>query len=267
MRRADHEPERVRNHQADEPDKAGESHGCSRKERGRAEHRGRRPIWIDTEGCGRLFTERIRVDAMRKNECEPESQSHDEGGHAKLGPADDRDPTLQPPEDRTELQRKPVARDKKERDDRAGERGEDHAGKQNGQHRRATAQAREPPHERDRDKGARERGERHEGRGEAENDRDDGRERRARRRAGDERIGKWIAQETLQERARGRERSADERGAEDARKPQLADDRAVDVVRPEQGSDHVRGPDRDGPDEDPRSRAHDERGHQKREDR
>src|SRR5439155_2390885 len=157
--------------------------------------------------------------------------------------------------------------DKEERDDRAGERGEDHAGKQNGEHGRATAQAREPPHEGDRDKGARERGERHERGGEAENDRGHSGEGRARRCSGDEGIGEWIAQETLQERAGGRERSADERGAEDARKPQLANDRAARVVRSEEGREHVPGPDRDGPDEDPRSRAHDERGREEREDR
>src|SRR2546430_8949170 len=57
---------------------------------------------------------------------------------------------------------------------------------------------------------------------------------------------------------------SDERRAQDSRKPQLADDRAVHVVRPEERREHVAGSDRDGADEDPRGRAHDERGHEER---
>src|SRR4029077_2644235 len=123
------------------------------------------------------------------------------------------------------------------------------------------------PHQRDRDEGADEGGEGLKRGGEAENDRGHRGERRAGRRAGDERIGERITQKTLQERACGRQRSADERGAQYAREPQLADDRAVHVVRAEERSKHVARSDRDGADEDPRGRAHDERGHEDREDR
>ena len=84
---------------------------------------------------------------------------------------------------------------------------------------------------------------------------------------GDEGIGQRVAQKALQQRAGGRERAADERSAKHARKPQLADDRAAHIVRSEERREHVTGSDRDRSDEDPRGRAHDERGHEEREDR
>ena len=103
MGRADHEPERVRNHQADEADEAGKSDRRARQERGRAEHRGRGAIRIDTESRGGLLAESVRVDAMRENDCEPEPQSHNKCGDTELGPADHRDAALQPPQHGSEL--------------------------------------------------------------------------------------------------------------------------------------------------------------------
>ena len=267
MRRADHEAQRVRDHQADKAHEAGEGDRRAGEQRSRAENRCRRAIGIHAERRRRLLAEGVSVDAMREDEREAETDGHDDRGHAELRPADHRNPALQPAQYRAQLQREAIARDEKERDHRARERRENDSGEEDGEHGRTAAEAREPPHQRDRDESAGERGERHERGGEPEDDRGHGGKRRAGGRAGDERIGERIAQETLEERAGGRERSPDERRAEDAREPQLADDRAVHVIRPEEGGEDVTGADRDRADEDPRGRAHDERGHEEGEDR
>src|SRR5207237_9786585 len=124
--------------------------------------------------------------------------------------------------------------------------GEHHAGEQNREDGRAAAEAREPPDERDRDERAGKRGERHERGRETEDDRGHRSEGRTGGRAGDEWIGERIAQETLEERAGGRERSSNKPRAEHARKAQLTDDRAVHVVRPKERGEHVAGSARDG---------------------
>jgi hypothetical protein len=82
---------------------------------------------------------------MRENERERETDGHDDGGHTELRPADHGDATLQPTQDRAQLQRESIARDEKECDDGSRERCEHDTGEQNGQHGRPAAEAREPP--------------------------------------------------------------------------------------------------------------------------
>src|SRR5882672_2424150 len=121
---------------------------------------------------------------------------------------------------------------------------------------------REAPHQPDREQRARERGERDEGRARAERDGEDRPERRAGLRPGDERIRERVAKEPLEQDTRGGKRATDENGAEDARQPELADDRAVGVVAAEERREHAARIDGDRADEHGRGRAHQERGQQ-----
>ncbi len=145
MRRAEEKAERVRHDESDEADESGDGHGRTREKRGGREHGAGGAIEVDAQRRGGLLAERVGVDAWRQKQRESDAGADDDCRHGELVPADHRHAALEPAEHGPQAQREPIARGEDERDDRAGERGEHHAGEQHGEHGRATAETREAP--------------------------------------------------------------------------------------------------------------------------
>jgi hypothetical protein len=161
-------------------DEPGDRDRRAGEERGRREHGGGGAVEVDPQRGRGLLAEGVCVDARREEQRGGDADRDDERCDHELGPADDGHATLKPPEDGAQAEREAVARDEHDGHDGAGERREHDAAEEHRQHGGPPAEARETPDERDRDHRAGERGERHDGRGRAGRDGDDRAERRAR---------------------------------------------------------------------------------------
>ena len=258
MERPDERPQCVRHDEADEADDPAEGDGRRREDRRRDEHDGRGAVDVNAERRGRLLAERERVEARRERDghdrAGPDDQSRDE----ELGRIEDRDPAEKPADHGAQARNHAIARDDQEREERPGERAQHDAAEKNGEHGGAAAEGGEAPGDGDREDRTGERAEGQDERcGRADGDRGDGTQRGAGGCAGNVRIGERVAKQPLEERARDRERAADEGGADDPRQPQVTNDRerpriAVAADR----SEDLAGAERDRADERTDDHAH-----------
>ena len=220
----------VRDDEADPADHAGDGDHAGGHERRRGDHEQAQAPGLDAQRLGLLVAERQHVDAPAQQHQRHEPDQHQRHRRPHLALADGREAAEQPEHDGGQLV-VGVGQDLHERDGRAGERADHHAGQHQHQDRVAAVHHRGDavdeadggkPHDEGRELDA--------GHGQRQEDAEHGAEAGAGRHAEDVGRHQRVAEQRLVGGARRRNRRPDDHGREHARQPHL-EQHGVDLAR------------------------------------
>ena len=227
MAGSDDQAHDVRHHEAHEADDAADRHGDRGEHAGGDEQQALGALDLDAELERALLTLQHDVHLARE-EQRHDHERHRHEGDLHLSPAAPREAAHEPVDDGAHVL---IALDHEHGDHGAGEVRDRHAGEQQHEDVDAPAPARRHPHDAEGGEAADEREHRRPGQaGPVQDDADGGAQRRARRHAGDVRVGERVEEEVLEDDAGHRQLRADQAGEEHARHADLPEDGVLEVA-------------------------------------